>query len=337
MADAKTDDFRFMELIYGYWLSRSLWVAAELGLADIIGDGARSAEEIAAPGGLHAGNTARLLRALASHGFFHREPDGKFANSPLSARMREDAPGSMRPLVRAVMGSPHTEGWSQPDAPLRTGRPGFDTATGKPAFEWITERPEIARTFGGAMSALTDIYQEHVLAAHDFGSFERIVDVGASFGSLSHSLLQAGPQARAVLLDLPEIAAAAKAHWDAIGMGDRVETVGGNFFEAVPAGGDLYVLRFILHDWNDEQGATILSNIARVAPSGTRLVVIEHLLPEDGGSHHGWMFDMNMMVMLTGRERTGSEYRAMLDRAGFDTVSTTLTDVGLGVIETRRR
>jgi hypothetical protein len=187
------------------------------------------------------------------------------------------------------------------------------------------------------MSGMTEIYQKEVTAAHDFGVYDTVVDVGSSFGSFAMSLVQRRPQSRAILLDRPEIIAVARERWAAAGLDDRLETVAGDFFTAVPGGGDLYLLRFILHDWDDDECGVILSAVAAAAAPGARLAVVEHLLPEDSSPHHGWMFDMNMMVMLTGRERTTREYADLLSRAGFEVTATSSTSVGLGVIEARRR
>ncbi|MEW2444467.1 methyltransferase [Micromonospora marina] len=337
MEPRTADDFRFMKLAYDVWLARGLWVAAELALPDVIGDDRLTPERIAVPGRLHAGNVGRLLRALAAHGYFTHHPDHTFSNNDASGRLREDAPASMRPLVRAVLGTPHAEGWQHADAPVRTGRSGFETAVGEPVFTWMAARPEVAAEFGGAMSALTEIYQDEILRRHDFGDFAALVDVGGSLGSFARVLLRDRPHAHATLLDLPEVAAAARSHWDAEGVGDRLTAVGGDFFDEVPTGGDLYVLRFILHDWSDDECRRILANVAEAAAPGSRLVVIEHLLPEDSSDHHGWIFDLNMMVMVTGRERTAGEYVELLDGAGFDVVSTTPTPLGPGVVEARRR
>lgn len=316
-----TDESRLLRLAHAYWLARSLWVAAELGLPDLIGDRARTADEIATRGGLDPAGVERLLSGLTSEGYFRAEVGERFRNNPESSRLRSDVPGSMRPLVRAMLGTPQPEPWACPD-----GGPGLSRSDGGVADDsaqyWLGRCAELLQQLGNAVPV-------PLHAPHEFGEFDHVVDVGSGMGSFTMSLLHGRPRARATLLDRPDVAGIAKVHWVMHGMEDRVSIVGGDFIAAVPDGGDLYLLRFVLHEWPDDLCLAILTNIAQSAAQPARLVVVDPvrveapgLLPDQGS--------------LTGHERSRDELIALLSAAGFEVTSIKRSPSGPTLIEANR-
>lgn len=323
-----------VEAMFNLWMSRTLWAAARLRIADAIGDGAKSVEEIAAEVGAHSGALKRLLNALTGHGIFAQSADGRYTLTPTSQLLRSDHPMSMRASVDAITGHEHFAAWGGLEDALRSGEPSFDRIYGMNWVEFYARNPEQGRLFGEAMSGTTRMFDGVILQAHRFEPFHLAVDVGGSHGSLVRALLQREQQARGIVFDLPDTVAAGPALWAGSPEADRLQAVGGNFFESVPEGGDLYLLKFILHDWDDERAAAILMNVRRaILPEG-RLAIMETVLPDEPGAPHpGWLMDLNMLVMTGGRERSAKDYQALLEAAGFRMTRVTPTESPMSVIE----
>jgi len=304
-------------IIGGYWLSRAVYLAARLKLADAVGDRPTSLSMIARTTGTRPENLRRLMRALAAHGFFQDEGNETFCQTPLSETLRSDRPGSMRAFAEAELGHDHYDSWRNAESCLREGGTAFERLYGMPIWRYYAEHPETNALFGEAMTNLTAIANAGVLNDYQFVPFRRAVDVGGGHGSFLCAILDHHPDASAVLFDLPSVLAdAAKAGFVTRHQA-RLELAGGNFFEAVPAGGDLYLLKFVLHDWDDERSGEILNNIRRVIDPSGRLVVVEIVLPPMNEPHIGPLIDLNMMVMTGGVERTEVEYRDLLAKSGF--------------------
>jgi len=304
-------------IIGGYWLSRAVYLAARLKLADAVGDRPTSLSMIARTTGTRPENLRRLMRALAAHGFFQDEGNETFCQTPLSETLRSDRPGSMRAFAEAELGHDHYDSWRNAESCLREGGTAFERLYGMPIWRYYAEHPETNALFGEAMTNLTAIANAGVLNDYQFVPFRRAVDVGGGHGSFLCAILDHHPDASAVLFDLPSVLAdAAKAGFFTRHQA-RLELAGGNFFEAVPAGGDLYLLKFVLHDWDDERSGEILNNIRRVIDPSGRLVVVEIVLPPMNEPHIGPLIDLNMMVMTGGVERTEVEYRDLLAKSGF--------------------
>lgn len=323
----------FLHLIGQLWLGRAIWAAAHFSIPDRIGDDVARASEIAGSD-LNPVAVERLLNALSSHGVFARTPEG-FRNSCLSHRLRAGASGSERSLVLTALGTPLLDLWQRVDYSLTTGGPSTAPVLGKPLFDWFADEPAHGIIFSEAMSALTTIYEDSVIAAHDFGRFTHLVDIGGSHATFTRKLLALQPAARGTVFDLPEIATEAQSRWRQDQIGSRLSSDGGSFFDRVTADGDLYVLKSILHDWSDEECLVILRNIAKVIAANGRVAIVEYLLPADGTAHPGWMMDLNMLVTLTGRERRIDEYAELLQEAGFIVGDVTTTPTGVGVMEAR--
>jgi hypothetical protein len=240
-------------------------------------------------------------------------PDRRFSLTELGATLRSDAPGSMRPWVE-FFGEPwYVAAWVDILHSLRTGQAAFDHVHGKPLFDYLSEHPEASRVFDEAMTSLTSIVVSDVLAAYDFSGFQRVVDVGGGRGSLLSAILQTNPSAVGVLFDLPRVITdAAK-----LDLGPRCELVSGDFFVELPAGGDAYIMKWILHDWDDAACARILASCRRAIATQGKLLLIETVVPPPGVPHHSKLDDIEMMVLLGSQERTEEEYAALLRGSGF--------------------
>jgi hypothetical protein len=319
---------QLIALASGHWVSRALWAAARLRIADAVGEEATPLADIAAATGAHEANLGRLLDALVSLGVFARDADG-YRHGAMSPFLRSDHPLSQRAFVDAVFGGVHYDAWGAVDHSIRTGETAFDHVYGMPVFDWYGRNADPAETFSRAMESTTRLLEMALLACWTPPPFALAVDVGGSRGTLLQALLARRPEARGVLFDLPEVI-------DAVA-GDvadgRLQALGGSFFEAVPKG-DLYLLKLVLHDWTDAQCAAILRNVRAAIRPGGRVAIIEQLLPETPQpGAPGYLMDLNMMVMTGGRERTAAAFEALLQEAGFTMEGVTTTPLPIGVVQ----
>lgn len=273
------------------------------------------------------------MRALTSHGYFREADDGAFVHTPLSEALRSGGPGSMRAIAEAELGHDHYESWGRVESCLFEAGTAFERVYGMPIWRYYADHPETQALFGEAMSNLTAIANAGVLASYRFHAFNTAVDVGGGHGSFLAAVLDAHPDADGILLDVPEVIANALSSEFVARKRDRIRTESGDFFRAVPAGADLYLLKFILHDWDDDRAAAILANIRKaIAPEG-HLIVVEIVLPPGNEPHVGPLIDLNMMVMTGGVERTEEEYAKLLARAGFRLERVVATRSPFSVIE----
>jgi hypothetical protein len=314
-ASTPSDDLR--RLLYGYRITQALYAAAELCVADLLADGPRSAEDLATASGAHAPSLYRVLRFLASEGVFTQTADGSFALTPMAETLRRDAPGSLRPTILLQAGKTLWQAWGHLAHAVRTGEPAFDHAHGVELYEYYRRHPDEWAAFDHAMTAGSASLTRAVAALYNFSPCKTVVDVGGGRGALVLGLLEAYPHLRAIVFDQPAVAAEAQQTIEAAGFADRCEAIGGDFFEAVPEGGDTYLAKYILHNWDDERCVAILSACRRAVPAGGRLLVIEQVIPLGGARSSAKSGDVNMLVNLTGRERTRAEYRALYAAAGF--------------------
>jgi hypothetical protein len=285
-----------------------------------------TAGDIAAESGLDADKVFRVLRFLAAQQVIDCDEMERFSHTARSRLLQEHMSGLQ--FMREAMGA--AQGLSQC---LTTGRPAFECSFGMPVFEYLARHPGTTRYFADLMSRTTAVMEAFVFANHRFEPFTLAVDVGGSHGRLMLALLTNYPDARGIVFDLPQTAEQAAAIVLESPVAARVTVRGGNFFEAVPAGGDLYLLKQILHDWDDDECVRILRSIRAAIPDHGRLALIEFLLPEAPEHHPGFAMDIHMMVLSTGRERTRSEYTALLRTAGFRLERVTENARGLSVAE----
>jgi len=312
------------ELATAYWRSRCLHVAAELGLADALGDDLMSAEVLARKTGVHAGALHRLMRALASLGVFVEVGD-RYGQSPASQFLRSDHPQSMIGLARFAAADYHWAAWGNLEHSIRTGETAFDNLFGCNSFDYLKAHPEQARVFDQAMArtnvaALTSVY--------DFTGFARIADIGGGEGHLIRDVLATAPQAAGVLFDRPDVVSAA-------GEGERLVVQGGDFFNDEMPVCDAYLLMRILHDWDDDASVRLLRNLRRATPDHARLLIVEGFLSEEPGPAMAKITDLEMLVLTGGRERTATQFGSLLERAGFSLLDVIHTGTGSAIFEAK--
>jgi len=322
-----------MKMIFGFTLSRSIAVAAQLGLADLLKEEPASADKLAQAVGAHPRSLYRLLRALSGAGVFAEEPDGRFGLTPLSELLRSDTPESLRAFAALMADEVNFEMWAELPYSIQSGNPVVRRKLGMPWFEWLESHPTKAREFNDAMTSLSAGAVAAVLAAYDFSGIRKLVDVGGGHGLLLASVLSKYPGMSGVLYDAPAVVAGVAEVLTAHGVADRCEAVGGDFLHAVPAGGDAYVLKHIIHDWSDEECVTILGHCHAGMAAGGRVLIVEMVIPGPNVPAISKFLDLEMLLFLTGRERTEDEYRDLLERAGFELTRVVPTPSPYSVIE----
>jgi hypothetical protein len=299
------------------WQARAVYAAAELGLADLLANGVRSTEDLARQTGTHAPSLYRLLRALASCGIITETARNHFASTPLGDALRDGAPGAARATILTIAGSWQWKAWENFLPALRTGESGVQAAFGKNLFDFLAGEPVHSGRFNEAMVGMHGAVAPAVVAAYDFSRFISVVDVGGGKGALLAAILKGHPDLRGVLFDLPQTEHDAGDYLAAAGLSERCEFHAGNFFEAVPHGHDAYVLAHVLHDWDDDQSASILSRCRQsISPKG-RLLIVEAVLPDGDTPHHGKLMDLLMLTVTGGAERDADQFARLLTSSGF--------------------
>jgi O-methyltransferase domain/Dimerisation domain len=322
-------------LVNGYQVTQAIHVAATLGIADLLRDGPRSSDELAAQTDSHAPSLHRVLRALAAVGVLHEQDDGRFALTDVGECLRADAPEPVGGWA-AFVGRPyHFQGWAGLLHAVRTGENAFQSVHGTDAWTYRADHPEEGAIFDRAMTDITQRANRHLLEAYDFGPFGTVVDIGGGHGALLAAVLAAHPQMRGVVFDQPHVVAGAPAVLEEAGVADRCEVVGGSFFDAVPAGADAYLLKAILHDWDDEDALRILRSCRDAIAADGALLVVERELGAPNANPDAKLSDLNMMVGPGGRERTREELGDLLAEGGFALQRTVPTAIGVCVFEAR--
>ncbi|MFN2577978.1 MAG: methyltransferase [Pyrinomonadaceae bacterium] len=327
---------QMLNLMSGFWVSRCLYILAKLGIADLMKHQSKTVEELAAATQTHAPSLFRVLRALAAVGVITQEDQNRFGGTPLSDTLRSDIRGSLRAFAMTELGEEHYPAWGELLHSVRTGEVAFDKAFGQPVWEFFAENPDNARIFNDAMSGLTAQANAALHAAYDFGGITKIMDVGGGHGELITSILQKNADMRGILFDSPRVIEGAKAKVENSGIADRCELVGGDFFQTLPSGADAIILKWIIHDWNDEQSVAILKNCRRALPDNRKLILVEAVVPPTGEPHFSKFMDLNMLVMTGGRERTESEFRRLYENSGFKLTRIVPTESPFSVIEGTR-
>jgi hypothetical protein len=312
---------RLYHMIVGYRATQAIRAAALLGICDVLAQGQLAAAEAAArveadPAMLH-----RLMRLLAALGLLIESADGRFANTEMGDLLRADVAGSLRPAVIGMGEDSWWGAWAALPRGIRGEGIPFELANGRPPWEEMRDNPQVAERFNAFMAAQTETFLPQLLQHFDFSTAGHVVDVGGGRGALLAGILRANPGVRGTICDLEAGLAGARAYLEAQGVACRVDLTAASFFESVPAGADVYVLRHILHDWPDDRAADILAVCRRAMHAGARLLVIDTLLPDkatdDPAARISFFYDLNMFVMFGGRERTERELRTMVEEAGF--------------------
>lgn len=310
------DHERLLHLLDAYRSTCLLLAALATGLVDALRDTPKDAARLARETGAHPLSLARLLRGLERIGLVEQRGDA-FRLTSMGVRLA-DPMGDERARATLVA-EEHLGAWQHLSHAVLTGETAFERAFGMSAWEHRARRPELSAAFDRAMAGDLTRAAHAVASAYDFARSRAIVDVGGGRGALLAELLAQYPLARGIVFDQPHVVDDASSVLQAAGVEQRASIVGGSFFDAVPAGGDTYVLHYVLHDWSDERCAVILRNCHAAMAPGARLLIVENLIPEHGSaSDRVVMLDLHMMAMLGGRERTADEFRTLLRAAGFD-------------------
>lgn len=313
---------RLLQLSAGKWVTQAIYAAARLELADQFKEGPRTVQQLASAVGADPLALHRLLRALASVEIFRERESGEFELTPMAEYLRKDVPGSLHGAA-LMLGHPGV--WlplGELVYSVKTGKPAFDHVFGMGCWEYLGKNPELAAQFDAAMTSFSHQEAPAIVQAFDFSAFRSVADIGGGGGLLISEILRAHASVRGILFDQPTAIQRAKAHLEAGGLSARCELVAGDFFKGVPEGADAYVLKRVIHDWDDGRARAILEKVRQAMREDSTLLVIEAVLPAGNAPSYAKLLDLEMLTVLTGRERTEADFRALLASAGFrlDTV-----------------
>jgi precorrin-6B methylase 2 len=312
-----------LSLVTGYTSAQVVHVAVQLGLADLLADGSRSIEDLATATGTHAPSLVRLVRALAALGIVAEAASGRIELTAFGAPLRSDVPESIRDAVLFLAGDWAWRAWGDLLYSVRTGEPAFDRNFCMSNFEYWEHNPEAGAIHDAFFRTMSRTTNAPIVAAYDFSRFGMVVDVGGSTGALLAAILRAHPDVRGILFDLPHVVEGTESVLAEAGVADRCTVVAGSFFDSVPTDGDAYILKYIIHDWDDERAAAILRRCREAMAPGTVLLLVEQMLPErleaGAAARRVARLDLQMLVLTPGgRERTEDEFRSLLRKSGFE-------------------
>ncbi|MDG7011421.1 MAG: methyltransferase [Nitrososphaerota archaeon] len=319
------------KMTFGYRNTQALYVVAKLGVADLLVRGPARCKELANELGVQQRPLFRVMRALAAQGVFTQDTSDRFGLTPVGQLLRTDVPDSLRYFAISV-GEESYRAAGELLHTVRTGEVAFRYLYGKSHFEYLAENPEASRAFNLFMAQGLRRGGD-ALESYDFTSKTLVVDVGGGQGTLIAKVLAANPALKGVLYDLPQGVAEARAYLEGAGVGGRCQVVSGSFFDAVPPGGDVYVLSRVLHDWSDEDAKAILLNCRKAMADGGRVLVVEAVIPEGDAPSFAKERDLTMLFMLGGMERTEREWRSLFAEAGLAVSKIVKTGKSLDLIE----
>jgi hypothetical protein len=315
-AEAPPPEAVLTQMAFGALLTQALYVAAQLGIADLLASGPRPVAELAAETEAHERSLYRVLRSLAGAGVFAEVRPLTFGLTPLAEPLRSDAPGSVRNGLIFMGEGWHFNVWSNMMHSVRTGRPAWGHTHGAEVFEYFAANPEHAEIFNGAMTDMSVQTAPVVVEAYDFSGFGTLADIAGGHGYLLAQILKANPNLSGVLFDVAPVVEGAAALLRREGVEGRVERVAGDFFRSVPRA-DAYIMKHIIHDWDDERASLILRNINAAMGDQARVLIVEVVVPEGNGPHYSKLLDLEMLASPGGIERTAEEYAALLAAAGL--------------------
>jgi hypothetical protein len=322
-----------LSLVSGAWVAQAIFIAAKLGIADILHAGPASCAELAAAAKVHTPSLRRVLRALASIDLFANDAHDRFALTPLAELLRSGAPGSLRAYA-IMMGERWVwQSWGEIEHSVRTGQPAFEHVFGAQLFDYYTAHPEAGRVSADALNSLSAADNAAIVAAYGFPESSTVIDVGGGQGTLLVAILAANPGLQRVLFERHPVLEMAEARLATAGVGARCELVGGDFFAGVPGSGDFYLMKKVIRDWSDEAARSILACCHTAMPTTARLLLAEQVVPEGNQPSAAKWLDLLMLTYAGGRERTEAEYRDLLAGAGFAINRIMPTAAAIRVIE----
>ena len=324
---------QMFHMITGYWISQAVGTAAKLGISDQLVEGPRSSTQVAEAVGADPAALFRLMRMLASVGVFTMDHQERYALTPLGETLRSNVPGSVRNFAIAETATGHWLPWGKMYEAITTGKPMCQSALGMELWEWYAKNSEEGEYFNGAMGDLSAAASHEVTRVYNFARFRKVVDVGGAHGILLAAILKVNPEMRGVLFDLPHVTATAGSMLEEQGIGQRCEVISGDFFKSVPTGGDLHILKQVIHDWSDAECANLLHNCRQALQPDGKLLLVEMVIPPDNSPSMAQAMDLNMLVLLTGKERTESQYAELLSASGFKLDRIIPTNTPFSVIE----
>jgi len=321
------------QLITGSLGAQAIYVAAKLGIADLLRDGAKNVNDLAKAADADAPSLYRVLRALASFGVFVEQSDQTFALNPTAELLRSDSPGSLRDLAIFMGEDWHWKVWGQTIYSVRTGQAAWSKVHGQEVFPYFAANSEASKIFDRAMTSLSNLAIKAVVEAYDFSGIGTLVDIAGGQGRLLTAILEANPSLKGVLFDMSHVIEGAKES-DAIkALGSSLELTTGDFFVAVPASADAYIMKHIIHDWDDERAQTILRNIRNVMKPNARVLLVESVITPANEQDFGKLLDIEMLVSPGGKERTADEYKELFAQAGLKLTRIVPTKSPYSVIE----
>jgi hypothetical protein len=310
-------DAILMQMLFAPLMQRSIGVATKLGIADLLAEKPQTAAELAAKTGTHAPSLYRVLRALVSIGIFSETSDQKFELTQLAELLRKDAPNSMRDVVIMFDEPWLLNAWGELMYSVKTGGIAHDKIQGMSSFEYFAKNAEAGQVFYRSMTTMTLGMIPAVLEAYNFSDVHKIIDIAGGHGLLLSRILKTNPEAKGILFDLPHVVDSARELLSKEGVSDRVELASGDFFQSVPAGGDAYVLKHIIHDWDDEHSIKLLKNIRAAMNEKGKVLIIEMVVPEGNVPSPSKALDLVMLTMEGGKERTAQEYSELLEASNL--------------------
>jgi len=321
---------RLAQMSMGFIVSQGISVAAKLYIADYLKTGAKTIAELAELTATHEPSLYRLMRALASVGVFRKDADGRYSNSDLSEFLHSDHAESFRAAAHMICDHEHWRAHGNLLQSVKTGEIAFEHTFGMTVFPYYSQNAEPAKVFDDAMTSFSKSIANAVVAVYDFSEAGTIADIGGGHGLLLETVLKVAPKAKGILFDQPQVVAGAS-------VSERVDAVSGDFFSRIPVEADVYMMKFIIHDWNDEQSITILQNLAKSAKPGAKVLLVESVVEEDDSiPSMSKVMDLNMLAMTGGKERTRAEYTELFEKTGFRLTRVIPTPSPMHIVEAVR-
>jgi hypothetical protein len=335
-ADALSPEAILMQMLLGPLIQKGIYVAAKLGIADLLSEKPYTTAELAAKTDTHEPSLYRVLRALASVGIFAECADGTFLLTPIATLLRSDVSNTMRDYAIFMGEEWHWRVWSEMMHSVKTGKTAVRKAYGVEAFNYLAQNPEAGELFNRAMTSSSLMEVPAIVESYDFSGAGKLVELAGGHGILLSGILKTNPQLQGVLFELPSVIEDAARLLEKEGVADRVELVSGDFFESVPAGGDTYMMKWTLHDWDDEHSVKILQNIGSAMNENGKVLIIEMVVPEGNEPSFSKIEDLEMLTGPGGKERTKDEYRMLLEASGFTLTQILPTPSPMSVIKAKR-